>query len=286
MPAGELQRKAEELSRAQFVGGRVERFEADGRLMLIALVRRGLTPDAHVFDVGCGALRAGYWLIHFLDAGRYHGIEPARERLDAARAALLEPGLEEQRRPEFANNDDFDLGTFGVAPDFVLARSVWSHAAKRQIIAMLDSFRDVAAPGALLLASYHPVGLKPPGSALRRRLGGLRARLARLAGRDPGAPDSGTAVGQAKGRRMARRLRQRAAGYGGIWNLPDYQGDTWVTGDRGQAAHRFGFIEEQCRLRGLSVAETQEDGFGTQVWLEIRRPRDPQPDTGAGGASA
>src|SRR5688572_30397132 len=101
MPAGELQRKAEELSRTQFVGARVERFEQDGRVMFIALLRRGMTPDSHVIDVGCGALRAGYWLIHFLDPGHYHGIEPAQERLAAARAAFLEPGVEETRRPGF-----------------------------------------------------------------------------------------------------------------------------------------------------------------------------------------
>lgn len=162
MPTGELQWKAEELSRTQFVGARVERFEEDGRLLLIALIRRGLTPESQVIDVGCGALRAGYWLIHFLDADRYHGIEPAQERLAAARSMLLEPGVEERCRPHFAYNDDFDLSSVGVAPDFVLARSIWSHAAKPQIVAMLDSFRQISKPGSLLLASYHPAGRRPP----------------------------------------------------------------------------------------------------------------------------
>jgi SAM-dependent methyltransferase len=269
MPAGDLQRRAEELSRTEFVGARVERFEQDGRLLFIALLRRGLTPDSHVIDVGCGALRAGYWLIHFLDPGHYHGIEPAQGRLDAARATLLEPGLEQSRRPTFANNADFDLSGFGVVPDFVLARSIWSHAAKGQIVALLDSFRDVSRLGSLLLASYHPAGAQPPGPPIRRRLRAWWSRLTSMVDRDGPEGADGTALSEARARRRGRRRRQRAAGYGGIWDLPDYQGDSWVTGDRGQAAHRLEFIEEQCRLRGLTARETQQDGFGTQVWLEI-----------------
>lgn len=271
MPQGDLQRKAEELSRTQFVGARVDRFEEDGRLMLVALLRRGLTPDAQVIDVGCGALRAGYWLIHFLDPGHYHGIEPARERLAAARAALLEPGVEAQRQPRFAHNDDFDLSGFGVSADYVLARSIWSHAAKGQITAMLDSFVRVSHPGSLLLASYHPAGRRRPRSILPRRLRGLRSRLRDATGRrSTDGPEGSSALAEAKARRRARTARQQAAGYEGIWDLPDYQGDTWVTGDRGQAAHRFEFIEEACRARGLRATETAQDGFGSQVWLEIR----------------
>jgi SAM-dependent methyltransferase len=177
-----------------------------------------------VIESGCGALRGGYWLIHFLDAERYHGIEPNREMVDGARRALLEPGLEATKQPRFAYNDDFDLGGFGVAPDFVLARSIWSHTSKPQIQAMLDSFARVAAPNGLLLASYHPASRLP-------------------------------------------------------WGRQDYLGDAWVgrgpestaAGQRAVVAHRFGWIEEQCRARGLTVRETRADGFGGQVWLEVTR---------------
>jgi SAM-dependent methyltransferase len=151
---GELQRRAERLGQRMFLGGPVELFEQFGRLQLEALVSRGLTTDSYVLDTGCGALRAGYWLIHFLEPGRYLGIEPNQQMLAMARAEILEPGLEEEKQPRFAFNDDFDLGVFGVAPDFVLARSIWTHASKEQIERMLASFASVAAPNALLLASY------------------------------------------------------------------------------------------------------------------------------------
>jgi SAM-dependent methyltransferase len=273
MAAGDLNRKAIQLGRSTFVGGRVERFEMDGRLQLIALLRRGLTPDAHVIDVGCGALRAGYWLIHFLDAGHYHGIEPTKERVEATRAALLETGLEEAKRPAFSYNDDFDLSVFGVAPDYVLARSIWSHAAKAQIQQLLDSFAGTSAPGGLLLASYHPAGRRQPGFAIPRRARAALARISRGGTSAVSLPDAANDTRGAMARRRVRHRRQITAFHRGVWNLPDYEGDTWVTGDRGQAAHRFGWIEEQCRSRGLTVRETLEDGFGTQVWLEVRRPR-------------
>ena len=57
-----------------FLGGPAELFETAGRKMLITLLSEGLTPTSKVLDIGCGCLRAGYWLIHFMDRGCYFGI--------------------------------------------------------------------------------------------------------------------------------------------------------------------------------------------------------------------
>lgn len=160
-PRGTLQDRAEALGRSMWLGGLTAQFERDGRLQLSKLLRAGLSPGSVVVEVGCGALRAGYWLIHFLDPDRYHGIEPNRAMIDTAREVLLEPGLEELKRPRFAYNDDFDLGVFGAVPDFVLARSIWSHTSRGQIRAMLDSFAAIAAPDAVMLTSYHPASRLP-----------------------------------------------------------------------------------------------------------------------------
>jgi hypothetical protein len=160
---GPLQARADKLGATMWLGGLTADFERDGRMQLSMLLRAGLSPGSTVVEVGCGALRAGYWLIHFLDTERYHGIEPNRAMVDSAREALLEPGLEDLKRPRFAYNDDFDLGVFGVAPEFVFARSIWSHASKRQIAAMLDSFAAVGAPQATMLTSYHPASRLPWG---------------------------------------------------------------------------------------------------------------------------
>ena len=46
-----------------------------GKLQFDFLISRGLKPH-HVFlDIACGSLRAGRFLIPYLDAGNYLGIE-------------------------------------------------------------------------------------------------------------------------------------------------------------------------------------------------------------------
>jgi SAM-dependent methyltransferase len=260
---GTLQERADELARKVYLGGPADRFEQDGRLILIALIRRGLDFDAPVIDVGCGALRAGYWLIHFLQPGMYHGIEPSRRRLDAAREALLEPGVEELKRPRFSHNADWDLGVFGVAPRFVVARSIWSHAPKPAVSALLDSFARVAAPDGLLLASYVPVdGDGPaPASGPARLLRSVGRRIRALTGRGPGA------VARDRRTRGGRRSTPRA-------RRTDHTGDEWGDPEHGQlVAHRFAWIQDACERRGLVATRSAQDRFGGQVWLEIRRER-------------
>jgi SAM-dependent methyltransferase len=156
--APSVQRRAEALSDRIFLGGPVEDFERVGRQQLVTLIHDGLRPQSSVLDVGCGCLRGGYWLIHFLGPGRYFAIEPNRDMVEAGLSHILERGLADEKRPSFAHNDDWDFSVFGVGFDYVVARSIWTHASKRDISAMLDSFVAVAAPGAKLFASYLPAG--------------------------------------------------------------------------------------------------------------------------------
>ena len=153
---GTVQKRAEGLDPAKFFGVPIAQFEDAGRQQLILLILAGLEPQSKVVEIGCGTLRAGYWLIHFLDPRCYHGIEPHAERLEAGRAAILEPGVEEARQPRFDLNASFDTGVFGEKFDFFLAYSIWTHAAKPQIEVMLDNFLRDAAPDAVFLTTVIP----------------------------------------------------------------------------------------------------------------------------------
>src|SRR6266576_6981480 len=73
-------------SQGIFTGGPPQYFEIVGRLQLATLLREGIYPQSKVLDLGCGCLRGGYWVIHFLDPGCYFGIEPA--------AAMLRQGID------------------------------------------------------------------------------------------------------------------------------------------------------------------------------------------------
>ena len=141
-----------------FLGGPPKAFHAVGCNQLITLLECGLMPDHHVLDVGCGCLRGGFWLIHFLDPDRYYGIEPNREMVALGLEQFVPTRTVAAKRPTFDHNSNFDFGVFGRHFDYVLARSVWTHAAPAQIEKMLDQFLAWSAPGASLVTSYLKAG--------------------------------------------------------------------------------------------------------------------------------
>src|SRR5678816_1524580 len=157
-----LQQRAEMLGEKTFLGVPVKDFEKGGRELLIYLLNAGLNPDSKVVDIGCGVLRGGYWLIHFLDPECYFGIEPHAGRLETGTRTILEPDVLEAKRPRFDTNPHFDTSVFGQKFDFFLAYSVWTHASKPQIQAMLDSFLRDSKDGGAFLVSYLPAGWRRP----------------------------------------------------------------------------------------------------------------------------
>ena len=144
------------MSREGFLGVPTPTFDVAGRTQLIALLAEGLSPESKVLEFGCGCLRIAYWLVHFLDPGGFHGIEPARRRVEFGQRYLFTAEELALKRPRFDFNAVFDSSVFGERFDFFLARSIWTHGSKRQIEASLDSFVRDAKPGAIFLASYLP----------------------------------------------------------------------------------------------------------------------------------
>jgi hypothetical protein len=149
-------RGAEMISRHGFLGVPAETFAEGGRRQLVALLDAGLNPESKVLEIGCGCMRAAYWLIRFLEPSCYHGIEPASQRVGFGLQYLFTPAELKYKRPRFDYNPHFDTSVFVTRFDFFLAGSIWTHASKRQIAAMLDSFvRDATAAGTFL-TSYLP----------------------------------------------------------------------------------------------------------------------------------
>ncbi|HXU36001.1 MAG TPA: class I SAM-dependent methyltransferase [Blastocatellia bacterium] len=152
-----VQKLAEEMiSQHGFLGVPVETFEQAGREQLIALLGEGLNPESEILEIGCGCLRIAYWLVRFLDPGCYHGIEPARQRVEYGLRYLFTPEEVTLKEPRFDFNPRFDSSVFGARFDFFLARSIWTHASKPQIAAMLDSFIRDSNPSSIFLTSYLP----------------------------------------------------------------------------------------------------------------------------------
>ena len=151
-------KKAKLLSERAFLGFPPEDFERGGREQFIYMLNSGLSPDSKVLDIGCGVLRAGYWLIRLLDAGCYCGIEPHAGRLEMGINTFLDSETLANKRLRFDNNPHFDASVFGEKFDFLLAYSIWTHASKSQIQALLDSFVRDSKDTGVFLTSYLPAG--------------------------------------------------------------------------------------------------------------------------------
>jgi len=149
-------RATEMMSRHGFLGVPVETFEDGGRRQFIALLNEGLCPESKVLDIGCGCLRTAYWLIRFLDPGCYHGIEPARRRVEYGLDHLFTSELVRAKQPQVDFNPNFDSSVFATKFDYFLAGSIWTHASKSQIEATLESFLQDSIPTGVFLTSYLP----------------------------------------------------------------------------------------------------------------------------------
>lgn len=154
-----LDKMAELQRRGIFLGGPKRKFIPAGRGQFELLLTNGMVPESRLLDVGCGALRGGWWSINFLRPQRYFGIEPNAEMLSAGVDVMLGPELTEEKKPAFSNTPDFVFSVFGEIFDFVMARSIWTHASQDHIRTMLAQFKKCSGPRSLFLAS-----IKPPSS--------------------------------------------------------------------------------------------------------------------------
>jgi ubiquinone/menaquinone biosynthesis C-methylase UbiE len=248
-----IQERAEALESQIFLGGPVADFERVGRLGLDVLLREGLKPESRVLDVGCGALRLGVWLMRLLNPGCYFGIEPNRGMLEAALRDIVEPSVAERARARFAHNDDFDLLIFDEPFDYVYARSIWTHASKKQIAQLLRTFARASTPDGVLLASYHPASrtaqraleLWPRGSSRLftvmplHELSPLVARLPML-----GTPR-------------------------------EYEGDEWVglshmnSSQKGVVRHSLRWLRHQAAEFGLDARLAGHPIVNRQYWIRV-----------------
>jgi SAM-dependent methyltransferase len=250
---GSVQARADAVAEASFLGGPPGDFEAVGRLGFRVLLSEGLGPSSRVLDVGCGALRLGYWLMRFLDPGCYFGIEPNQEMLRVGLEQIVEPEVVRRADARFAHNDDFDFSVFGSEFDYVYARSIWTHASRPQISAMLRSFTRTAAPGGVFLASYHAAS--PVSVALARwprvqRAAATRLPLERL------SP-------------LLARLPEL-----GLGNA--YEGEGWVGRSHESSApglirHSLRWVAAEAASHGLRAQLVPYPFVNRQYWLRISR---------------
>ena len=90
--------------------------------------------------------------VRYLDDGHYFGVDADAKLLDAGRAELDAAGMAD-RRVSLRHTDAFDVD-FGVAFDFVLAQSVFTHLSLNAIRLCLARVAPSLAPGGQFYATF------------------------------------------------------------------------------------------------------------------------------------
>ncbi|HYG24532.1 MAG TPA: class I SAM-dependent methyltransferase [Verrucomicrobiae bacterium] len=114
----------------------------------------GLRAGHSVLDVGCGSLRAGRFLITYLDPGRYCGIEPNEWLIKEAVANQLGQDLVDLKKPRFDFNSEFRTNVFSRAFDFIIAQSIFSHTGADLLAGALRNFKAALHPKGLVAATF------------------------------------------------------------------------------------------------------------------------------------
>jgi SAM-dependent methyltransferase len=136
------------------VGGK---WDEVGELQLRFLRAHGLLPEHRVLDLGCGALRAGIHLVRYLESGHYYGLDLNSHLINAGYERELWPlGLAAKLPLDHLKvSADFGASQFGVAFDFVIAHSVWTHLPLDEIGRCLRQVAPTLAPTGRFYATLH-----------------------------------------------------------------------------------------------------------------------------------
>jgi hypothetical protein len=160
----------------------------------------------------------------------------------------------QRAQARFAANEDFDFSVFGERFDFVIARSIWTHASKPQLSAMLRSFGATSEPEGVFLASYYP-------ATTAFKLGQRWPKLERLVTRLPLAEASP----------FIARLPA-------LWKSSEYEGAEWVGRSHnsdvpGALRHNLRWIAAEAARHGLVAQLMPYRVMHHQYWLRIARAR-------------
>ena len=147
------------------------KWDVMGPKQLEFLAGEGLLPAHRLLDVGCGPLRAGIHFAGYLEPGNYYGIELNGSLLDAGYERELTPELRDRLpRDHLRATDRFDCD-FGVAFDYAIAQSLFTHVSLNHIRLCLFRVAQRLTPEGRFYATFFEA---PKGHPLDAPLAGGR----------------------------------------------------------------------------------------------------------------
>ena len=127
-----------------------------GRDQVEFLLSRGLQPHHRVLDFGCGSLRAGVWLIHYLAPQRYYGLDAHRPSLEVGLGYEIPLHGLSPKRPRLLHSRRFEVDHFQTQFDWVMAFSVFNHLTTEQCEEAIERLVANLAPEGRLITSHGP----------------------------------------------------------------------------------------------------------------------------------
>ncbi|MGZ9155017.1 MAG: class I SAM-dependent methyltransferase [Candidatus Binatia bacterium] len=134
--------------------GPPEKYDLVGAMQFNLLTYLGLREFHYLLDIGCGSLRAGRLFIPYLLSGHYYGIEPQSWLVEEGLNKELGREILQLKRPVFSHDSDFNCLHFNQQFDFVVAQSIFSHAAPAQIHQCLGEVAQSLQPTGVLAATF------------------------------------------------------------------------------------------------------------------------------------
>jgi SAM-dependent methyltransferase len=123
-----------------------------GRTYFDFLRGLGLRPGASVLDFGCGAGRLGIWLIDYLDAGHYVGVDHHWEAISAFASYEIPLHDLAGKQPRLILDGSLDVVRIGQAFDLILDCFVSFHLDEQDRSQLYRGFARVLAPdGSIVL---------------------------------------------------------------------------------------------------------------------------------------
>lgn len=163
-PVGRPQLRPGDRHYRAFVGP-PERYDLMAANQFCLLVSLGMREHHRLLDVGCGSLRGGRLFLPYLLPGNYHGIEPEKWLVHEGIEAELGRDIIRVKKPRFDHNPDFNFGVFGREFDYIVAQSIFSHAAPAQVRTCIAEARKVMGPESVFVANFLPGTSDHQGSA-------------------------------------------------------------------------------------------------------------------------
>lgn len=130
------------------------RFDLISSNQFSLLTLLGMRETDRLLDFGCGSLRLGRLAIPYLRSGNYFGVEPEAWLVEDGLAHELGQSALAVKSPTFSHNVDYRTDQFGVAFDFIMAQSIFSHTGERTTQQGLASFKASLAPNGLIVANW------------------------------------------------------------------------------------------------------------------------------------